>query len=152
MVLSTSSCEEYSNVHHNRRRRLVAYIDLGCYYLVGIPVGYLIAFPLRGGVQGMWGSMLTGVGLQTLILVAITLHTNQNKEAHRRRPRFHMMERSAPHVQHICPDAMRVEWHGSILSLDALIFREFGHHLGLYDCSSIMLVPCNRKNGYMIPR
>ncbi|PWZ26219.1 Protein DETOXIFICATION 30 [Zea mays] len=44
---------------------LVAYINLGCYYLVGIPVGYIIAFPLRGGVQGMWGGMLTGVGLQT---------------------------------------------------------------------------------------
>lgn len=60
---------------------LVAYINLGCYYLVGIPVGYIIAFPLRGGVQGMWGGMLTGVGLQTLILVAITLRTNWDKEA-----------------------------------------------------------------------
>ncbi|KAJ1269567.1 hypothetical protein BS78_07G221700 [Paspalum vaginatum] len=60
---------------------LVAYVNLGCYYLVGIPVGYLIAFPLRGGVQGMWGGMLTGVGLQTLILVAITLRTNWDREA-----------------------------------------------------------------------
>ncbi|CAD6265010.1 unnamed protein product [Miscanthus lutarioriparius] len=60
---------------------LVAYVNLGCYYLVGIPVGYMIAFPLRGGVQGMWGGMLTGVGLQTLILVAITLRTNWDKEA-----------------------------------------------------------------------
>jgi Na+-driven multidrug efflux pump len=30
---------------------LVAYINLGCYYLIGIPVGYLIAFPLNLGVQ-----------------------------------------------------------------------------------------------------
>nr|CAB3483761.1 unnamed protein product [Digitaria exilis] len=60
---------------------LVAYINLGCYYLVGIPVGYLIAFPLHGGVKGMWGGMLTGVGMQTVILVAITLRTNWDKEA-----------------------------------------------------------------------
>uniref|UniRef100_A0A0E0AYL4 Protein DETOXIFICATION n=1 Tax=Oryza glumipatula TaxID=40148 RepID=A0A0E0AYL4_9ORYZ len=60
---------------------LVAYINLGCYYCVGIPVGYAIAFPLGRGVQGMWGGMLTGVGLQTAILVAITARTNWNKEA-----------------------------------------------------------------------
>uniref|UniRef100_A0A453RQN7 Protein DETOXIFICATION n=1 Tax=Aegilops tauschii subsp. strangulata TaxID=200361 RepID=A0A453RQN7_AEGTS len=30
---------------------LVAYINLGCYYGVGIPVGYMIAFPLRRGIQ-----------------------------------------------------------------------------------------------------
>ncbi|CAO2200419.1 unnamed protein product [Urochloa humidicola] len=60
---------------------LVAYINLGCYYLIGIPVGYLIAFPLNGGVRGMWGGMLTGVGLQTVILIGITLRTNWDKEA-----------------------------------------------------------------------
>ncbi|VAI74781.1 unnamed protein product [Triticum turgidum subsp. durum] len=60
---------------------LVAYINLGCYYGVGIPVGYMIAFPLRRGIQGMWGGMLTGVGLQTVILIAITMRTNWNKEA-----------------------------------------------------------------------
>ncbi|PUZ52603.1 hypothetical protein GQ55_6G283900 [Panicum hallii var. hallii] len=60
---------------------LVAYVNLGCYYLVGIPVGYLIAFPLRGGVRGMWGGMLTGVGLQTVVLVAITLRTDWDREA-----------------------------------------------------------------------
>uniref|UniRef100_A0A453RQI5 Protein DETOXIFICATION n=1 Tax=Aegilops tauschii subsp. strangulata TaxID=200361 RepID=A0A453RQI5_AEGTS len=60
---------------------LVAYINLGCYYGVGIPVGYMIAFPLRRGIQGMWGGMLTGVGLQTVILIAITMRTDWNKEA-----------------------------------------------------------------------
>lgn len=30
---------------------LVAYINMGCYYLFGIPVGYIIAFPLNLGVQ-----------------------------------------------------------------------------------------------------
>ncbi|VAI86891.1 unnamed protein product [Triticum turgidum subsp. durum] len=31
--------------------------------------------------SGMWGGMLTGVGLQTVILIAITMRTNWNKEA-----------------------------------------------------------------------
>ncbi|KAJ3692826.1 hypothetical protein LUZ60_011921 [Juncus effusus] len=60
---------------------MVAYINMACYYLVGIPVGYLIAFPLDLGVQGMWGGMLCGVGLQTLILITITLRTNWKTEA-----------------------------------------------------------------------
>ena len=59
---------------------LVAYINLGCYYGIGLPVGYVIAFPLQLGIQGMWGGMLTGVGLQTVILIAITMRTNWNKE------------------------------------------------------------------------
>ncbi|XP_078173855.1 protein DETOXIFICATION 33-like isoform X1 [Carex rostrata] len=60
---------------------LVAYINMGCYYLFGIPVGYIIAFPLNLGVQGMWGGMLSGVGLQTIILIFITLRTNWKTEA-----------------------------------------------------------------------
>ncbi|KAL5223247.1 hypothetical protein ABZP36_027960 [Zizania latifolia] len=68
---------------------LVAYINLGCYYCIGIPVGYAIAFPLQLGVQGMWGGMLTGVGLQTVILVAITLRTNWSNEAREAHSRIH---------------------------------------------------------------
>ncbi|XP_072976024.1 protein DETOXIFICATION 33-like [Typha angustifolia] len=60
---------------------LVAYINMGCYYGVGIPVGYVLAFPFNFGVQGMWGGMLSGVGLQTLILITITLRTNWSNEA-----------------------------------------------------------------------
>lgn len=74
---------------------LVAYINLGCYYGIGIPVGYIIAFPLHRGVQGMWGGMLTGVGLQTIILVAITLRTNWNKEASEARSRIQQWGGSA---------------------------------------------------------
>ncbi|PKU64521.1 protein DETOXIFICATION 33 [Dendrobium catenatum] len=60
---------------------LVAYINLGCYYVVGIPLGYLFAFPLDLGVEGMWGGSLVGIGLQTIILVVITLRTDWDKEA-----------------------------------------------------------------------
>lgn len=60
---------------------LVAYINLGCYYIVGLPLGYIFAFKFDLGVEGMWGGSLVGVALQTLVLVVITLRTNWEKEA-----------------------------------------------------------------------
>ncbi|KAG6509860.1 hypothetical protein ZIOFF_027867 [Zingiber officinale] len=60
---------------------LVAYINMGCYYLVGIPMGCLLAFYFDLGVKGMWSGMLTGVCLQTAILISITAGTNWTIEA-----------------------------------------------------------------------
>jgi MATE family multidrug resistance protein len=33
------------------RQKYVAYIDLGCYYLVGLPLGFLLGFVYQLGVQ-----------------------------------------------------------------------------------------------------
>ncbi|PIA60205.1 hypothetical protein AQUCO_00300009v1 [Aquilegia coerulea] len=60
---------------------LVAYINVGCYYIVGLPLGFFLGNKMDLGVQGIWSGMLTGVVLQTLILAGITLGTNWNKEA-----------------------------------------------------------------------
>nr|BAX73926.1 multidrug and toxic compound extrusion transporter 1 [Coptis japonica] len=60
---------------------LVAYVNIACYYLVGLPLGFFLGSKLNLGVQGIWSGMITGVGLQTLILTGITLSTNWNKEA-----------------------------------------------------------------------
>ncbi|KAJ0967026.1 hypothetical protein J5N97_023943 [Dioscorea zingiberensis] len=60
---------------------LVAYINLGCYYVFGLPLGFFLAVYFGLGVKGMWGGMLAGVGLQTLILIWITVRTNWDKEA-----------------------------------------------------------------------
>ncbi|KAH7668918.1 multidrug resistance protein MATE family protein [Dioscorea alata] len=60
---------------------LVAYINLGCYYMFGLPFGFLLAVYFELGVKGMWSGMLAGVGLQTLILIGITMSTNWKKEA-----------------------------------------------------------------------
>ncbi|KAH9611058.1 hypothetical protein KSS87_018961 [Heliosperma pusillum] len=48
---------------------LVAYINLGCYYAFGIPVGYLLGYVANLGVQGIWGGMIIGTALQTVILL-----------------------------------------------------------------------------------
>ncbi|KAI4369879.1 hypothetical protein MLD38_018276 [Melastoma candidum] len=59
---------------------LVAYINLFCYYAVGLPLGFLLGYKTNLKVQGIWIGMILGTVLQTLILVYIIYKTNWNKE------------------------------------------------------------------------
>ncbi|KAI4355101.1 hypothetical protein L6164_003906 [Bauhinia variegata] len=59
---------------------LVAYINLFCYYIVGLPFGFLLGYKLKLRVQGIWIGMISGTLLQTLILLFIIYKTNWNKE------------------------------------------------------------------------
>lgn len=68
----------------------VAYLNLGCYYLVGIPLGVVLGWVFDLGVQGIWGGMIFGgTAVQTVILAIITLMCNWEKEA----------EKATMHVQ-----------------------------------------------------
>ncbi|KAF9602169.1 hypothetical protein IFM89_025469 [Coptis chinensis] len=60
---------------------LVAYINLACYYVFGLPLGFLLGYVFKLGVQGIWVGMLWGTGLQTAVLLVIIGKTNWNKEA-----------------------------------------------------------------------
>ncbi|PAN36741.1 hypothetical protein PAHAL_6G306600 [Panicum hallii] len=60
---------------------LVAYINLGCYYIFGLPLGYLLGYQLNYGVGGIWSGMLCGIALQTLILLAVVWRTDWKAEA-----------------------------------------------------------------------
>ncbi|XP_051122617.1 protein DETOXIFICATION 29-like [Andrographis paniculata] len=60
---------------------LVAYVNIGCYYILGIPLGILMGFLLKLGVQGIWCGMVLGTVVQTLILFWIVYKTNWDKEA-----------------------------------------------------------------------
>ncbi|XP_072964747.1 protein DETOXIFICATION 35-like [Typha angustifolia] len=60
---------------------LVAYINLGCYYIFGLPLGFFLGFFFKLGVQGIWAGMLCGTALQTLILLYIVWKTNWKAEA-----------------------------------------------------------------------
>ncbi|XP_057817760.1 protein DETOXIFICATION 40 isoform X3 [Cryptomeria japonica] len=59
---------------------LVAYINVGCYYIIGVPVGCVLGFKFDLGVKGIWSGMLGGTTLQTIILLVITFRTNWTKE------------------------------------------------------------------------
>ncbi|KAJ6855277.1 protein DETOXIFICATION 29-like [Populus alba x Populus x berolinensis] len=60
---------------------VVAYVNIACYYIFGIPLGLILGFKVDLGVKGIWYGMLSGTVLQTLILFLIIYKTNWNKEA-----------------------------------------------------------------------
>ncbi|CAM0148580.1 unnamed protein product [Urochloa decumbens] len=60
---------------------LVAYINIGCYYIFGLPLGYLLGYYFNFGVGGIWSGMLCGVTLQTLILLGVVWRTDWKAEA-----------------------------------------------------------------------
>lgn len=60
----------------------VAYINLGCYYLIGVPLGFLMGWVFHQGVMGIWAGMIFGgTAVQTLILGIITMRCDWDKEA-----------------------------------------------------------------------
>ncbi|KAF7043939.1 hypothetical protein CFC21_053233 [Triticum aestivum] len=60
---------------------LVAFINIGCYYLVGIPLGFLFGFKLKLGALGIWAGMSIGTLLQTVVLLIICFRTKWKKQA-----------------------------------------------------------------------
>ncbi|KAL0421428.1 UNVERIFIED_CONTAM: protein DETOXIFICATION 29 [Sesamum latifolium] len=60
---------------------LVAYVNIACYYVFGIPVGLIMGYALNMGVRGIWYGMVAGTVLQTMVLFWIVYKTNWNKEA-----------------------------------------------------------------------
>ncbi|KAK9277407.1 hypothetical protein L1049_006950 [Liquidambar formosana] len=59
----------------------VAFVNIGCYYLLGVPLGLIMGFVLDWGVEGIWVGMLTGTIVQTCVLVFMVYRTNWNREA-----------------------------------------------------------------------
>lgn len=58
----------------------VVYVNLGSYYLIGIPFGAILGYVIKLQVQGVWIGMLTGTLIQTIILVIITYKTDWDKQ------------------------------------------------------------------------
>ncbi|XP_043702166.1 protein DETOXIFICATION 21-like [Telopea speciosissima] len=59
---------------------IVAYVNLACYYLVGIPIGVVLGYLIHYNVKGIWMGMLFGTLVQTIVLVFITWRTDWNKQ------------------------------------------------------------------------
>ncbi|KAF2294437.1 hypothetical protein GH714_011344 [Hevea brasiliensis] len=60
---------------------LVAFINIGCYYIIGLPIGAVLGYKLKLGVKGIWTGMLAGYLLQIVTLIFILLRTSWHKEA-----------------------------------------------------------------------
>ncbi|KAK8953635.1 Protein TRANSPARENT TESTA 12 [Platanthera guangdongensis] len=68
----------------------VAYINVGCYYFVGVPAGVLLGFKfgLGLGAKGIWSGMIGGTFIQTLILLWVTIRTDWSKEVQKAQQRM----------------------------------------------------------------
>ncbi|CAM8964837.1 unnamed protein product [Rhodiola kirilowii] len=62
-------------------QHLGAYVNLGAFYLVGLPVGLVLGFfaKLRG--KGFWIGLVSGTVIQASLLFLITICTNWSKQA-----------------------------------------------------------------------
>ncbi|KAJ4701401.1 Protein DETOXIFICATION [Melia azedarach] len=66
----------------------VAYVNIGCYYIIGLPFGFLMGWVFELGVSGIWGGMIFGgTAVQTVILAIITAQCDWEKEAEKAKQR-----------------------------------------------------------------
>ncbi|KAJ4887283.1 MATE efflux family protein [Raphanus sativus] len=72
----------------------VAYVNIGCYYVVGIPIGFVLGFTYDMGAKGIWTGMIGGTLMQTIILVVVTLRTDWDKEVEKASSRLDQWEES----------------------------------------------------------
>ncbi|KAH7848903.1 hypothetical protein Vadar_009902 [Vaccinium darrowii] len=59
---------------------LVAFVNLGSYYIVGVPLGLIMSWLLNFGIEGLWCGMISGTVVQTLILTIITVRCKWVKQ------------------------------------------------------------------------
>ncbi|CAI9093003.1 OLC1v1028398C1 [Oldenlandia corymbosa var. corymbosa] len=71
---------------------IVAYMNVGSYFIFGAPVGILMCYKFNKGLQGLWLGMLSGVCLQTLGVLLLIFLTNWHKEAHVAKKRLKKFE------------------------------------------------------------
>ncbi|KAJ1442557.1 Multi antimicrobial extrusion protein [Sesbania bispinosa] len=69
-------------------QQIGAYVNLGAYYLVGIPFGLLLGFHLQLNAKGLWMGTLSGSVLNVIILAIVTALTDWQKEATKARERI----------------------------------------------------------------
>ncbi|KAL6331663.1 hypothetical protein AAG906_014313 [Vitis piasezkii] len=68
-------------VRGSGKQKIGALVNLGAYYLAGIPSGALLAFVYHIGGKGFWTGIIVSLFLQALFLAIIILCTNWEKEA-----------------------------------------------------------------------
>ncbi|KAL5713481.1 hypothetical protein ACHQM5_015551 [Ranunculus cassubicifolius] len=63
------------------RQKIGACVNLGAYYLVGIPTAILCAFVFHVGGKGLWLGLSSGLVVQAIALLIITIRTDWDKQA-----------------------------------------------------------------------
>lgn len=63
------------------QQKIGAFVNLGAYYLVGIPCSLLLTFVYHFGGKGLWMGIIMAISVQALSLIIITLCIDWEKEA-----------------------------------------------------------------------
>ncbi|CAN6234706.1 unnamed protein product [Urochloa humidicola] len=69
-------------------QKIGACVNLGAYYLIGIPAAFCFGFLYHLGVTGLWLGIICALVVQMLLLLAITLCSNWEKEAFKAKDRI----------------------------------------------------------------
>ncbi|RZC64366.1 hypothetical protein C5167_008054 [Papaver somniferum] len=69
----------------------VAYINIGCYYVIGLPLGVTLGWVFHLGVGGIWSGMIGGTAVQTLILIIMTMRCGWDLQAEKASSRMRML-------------------------------------------------------------
>ncbi|XP_059667454.1 protein DETOXIFICATION 24-like [Cornus florida] len=59
---------------------MVAYVNLFCYYVIGVPIGVLLGYVADLKVKGIWIGLICGVVAQTLVLGFLILRVDWNEQ------------------------------------------------------------------------
>ncbi|KAK5785689.1 protein DETOXIFICATION 20-like isoform X2 [Gossypium arboreum] len=65
------------------RQKMVAYVNICSYYVVGVPIGILLGYVAKMEVKGIWIGMIIGVATQTCVLAYITSRTDWEEEVNK---------------------------------------------------------------------
>ncbi|GLT28868.1 hypothetical protein SLA2020_037720 [Shorea laevis] len=69
-------------------QHIAACVNLGAYYLVGIPVAILLCFGMHFRGKGLWIGIVAGSTVQLTLLATVTAFTNWQKQADKVRDRI----------------------------------------------------------------
>ncbi|GKV53665.1 hypothetical protein SLEP1_g60182, partial [Rubroshorea leprosula] len=65
------------------RQAIVAYINIGSYYVIGVPLGAVLGYVAKLEVKGIWIGMIVGVAVQSAILGFITSRTDWEEQVNK---------------------------------------------------------------------
>ncbi|CAA7059274.1 unnamed protein product [Microthlaspi erraticum] len=61
-------------------QKYVTYVNIACYYLVGIPSGVFLGYVIGLQVKGVWLGMIFGIFVQTCVLTIMTMRTDWDQQ------------------------------------------------------------------------
>ncbi|PKI58916.1 hypothetical protein CRG98_020662 [Punica granatum] len=91
------------------RQSMVAWVNIGCYYVIGVPLGVVLGYTANLQVRGIWIGMTIGIAMRILVLGFITYRTNWNEQV------LKASERLNRWFQHDAEDGTNIlESHGRL--------------------------------------